>query len=249
MNIILFEKDERVDDRVVLNDHRATHIVKVLHCEPGDSLRVGEINGDVGTGKIVAMQCKYPFVVELAVTLSESSFSPPPPAIDLLLALPRPIMLKRILSQVTALGVGTIYLINANRVEKSFWDAGILTEEEYRPHLIHGLEQAVDTRLPKIHMYRHFRPFVEDSLPGLAVQYSSLVLGHPNSEKSLPHCLSGNDGRLLYAVGPEGGWVDFEIKKFLTAGMKAFSIGPRILKVDTAVVSIHGRLSQLLEKR
>jgi RsmE family RNA methyltransferase len=247
MNIILFERDELTNNRVVLDDHRAKHVVKVLHSEPGDSIRVGEINGDIGTGKVLAIQCKYPFVVELSVTLSVSPA--PPPAIDLLLALPRPIMLKRILSQVTALGVGTIYLINANRVEKSFWDAGILTEEEYRPHLIHGLEQAVDTRLPKVQMFRHFRPFVEDYLPDLGAKYSSLVIAHPHSEKTLPHCLSGNDGKVLYAVGPEGGWVDFEVEKFLTTGMRSFSIGSRILKVDTAVVSIHGRISQVLEKR
>jgi 16S rRNA (uracil1498-N3)-methyltransferase len=245
MNIILFEKDERADNRVVLNDHRAKHIVKVLHSEAGDSIRVGEINGAIGTGKVLAIQSKYPFVVELSVTLSKRPA--PPPAIDLLLALPRPIMLKRILNQVTALGVGTIYLINANRVEKSFWDAGILTEAEYRPHLIHGLEQAVDTRLPKIHMYRHFRPFVEDSLPDLSIKYSSLVLAHPHSEQTLSHSLSGKDGKVLYAVGPEGGWVDFEVEKFLSAGMRSFSIGSRILKVDTAVVSIHGRISQVLE--
>ncbi len=242
MNIILFEKDEFIDNRIVLSDHRAKHIVKVLHSDPGDSIRVGEINGDVGTGKVLTIHRKYPFVVELLVSLTETPV--PPPAIDLLLALPRPIMLKRILSQVTALGIGTIYLINANRVEKSFWDAGILTKEEYRPHLIHGLEQAVDTRLPKIKMFKHFRPFVEDFLPEIVINYNSLVIAHPDSKKTLPQCLSEDEGKVLYAVGPEGGWVDFEVEKFRKAGLQSFSIGSRILKVDTAVVSIHGRISQ-----
>ena len=246
MNIILFEKGELNKDRVILQDHRAKHIVKILQSKPGDSVRVGEINGEIGSGIIRSIKPKYPFEVELSVKLSKKSALSP--AIDLLLALPRPIMLKRILSQVTALGVGTIYLINANRVEKSFWDAGILKEEEYRPHLIHGLEQAVDTRLPKIKMYRHFRPFIEDVFPDIADDYSSLVIAHPDSEQTLPQCLSAGAGKVLYAVGPEGGWVDYEVEKFLTAGMQSFSIGARILKVDTAVVSIHGRISQELEK-
>jgi len=244
MNIILFEKDELKSDRVVLTDHRAKHIVKVLHSEPGDFIRVGAINGEIGTGKVVSIQCKYPFLVELSVSLSDKPAPPPP--IDLILAMPRPIMLKRILSQVTALGIGTIYLINGNRVEKSFWGAGILNEAEYRPHLIHGLEQAMDTRLPQIKLFRHFLPFVEEYLPSLSIQYSSCLIAHPDSENSLSDCLTKDDGGILYAVGPEGGWVDFEIKKFLTAGMKDFSIGSRILKVDTAAVSIHGRISQLL---
>jgi 16S rRNA (uracil1498-N3)-methyltransferase len=245
MNIILFEKDELKDGSVVLADHRAKHIVKVLRSEPGDCIRVGEINGKIGTGEVLKTKNKYPFLVELRVNLSEKPG--PRPSIDLLLAMPRPIMLKRILSQLAALGIGTIYIINANRVEKSFWDAGILTEKESRPHLLHGLEQAVDTRLPQIKIFRHFRPFVEEYLPDLSSKYSSLIIGHPDSENSLSHCLSGNSGRVLYGVGPEGGWVDFEIEKFLHAGMNAFSIGNRILKVDTAAVSIHSRISQLLE--
>ncbi len=246
MNIILFEKNELADDCVVLRDHRAKHIVKVLQSKTGDSLRVGMLDGNIGEARVVSVKRKFPFVVELSVCLT--GLPDPPPAIDLLLALPRPIMLKRILSQVTALGVDTIHLVNANRVEKSFWDAGLLEEEEYRPHLIHGLEQAVDTRLPKIRIHRHFRPFAEDYLPELASHYSSLLLAHPSAEQKLSQCLSGTPENILYAVGPEGGWVDFEVDKLLTAGMQVFTMGNRILKVDTAVVAIHSRISQEMER-
>ncbi len=244
MNIILFEKGELTGGSLILRDHRARHIVKVLKSSSGDVLRVGEIDGDTGRGVVVSIKKKYPFIVELSVTLTPNSN--PPVTIDLLLALPRPIMLKRILSQVTTLGVGQIYLINAKRVEKSFWDAGVVDEAGYRPHLIQGLEQAVDTRLPEISIYRRFKPFVEDVLPGLLHQYSSFVVAHPDSTNTLSRCLTGR-GRVLYGIGPEGGWVHFEVKKFREAGMNCFSTGPRILKVDTAVVAIHGRIRQLLE--
>ncbi len=247
MNIILFEKKELVADCVVLSDHRAKHIVKVLQSKTGDSLRVGMLDGNIGEARVVSVKRKFPFVVELAVSLTVKP--DPPPAIDLLLALPRPIMLKRILSQITALGVHTIHLVNANRVEKSFWDAGILEEEEYRPHLIHGLEQAVDTRLPKLQMHRHFRPFVEEYLPELVTQYSSLLLAHPPAEQKLAQCLPEVSEKILFAVGPEGGWVDFEVEKFLATGMRSFSMGSRILKVDTAVVALHSRISQETERK
>ncbi len=95
-------------------------------------------------------------------------------------------------------------------------------------------------------IYRSFRRFAEEHLPRISDKYSSLVIAHPHSGKSLSHCLSKNNGKVLYAVGPEGGWVDFEVEKFKDTGMNAFTIGSRILKVDTAVVSIHGRISQLL---
>ncbi len=246
MNIILFEKDELAEDCVLLSDRRAKHIVKVLQSREGDRLRVGMLDGQIGEARVVSVKRKYPFAVELLVNLRSRPV--PPPAIDLLLALPRPIMLKRILSQVTALGVGTIYLVNASRVEKSFWEAGILNEEEYRPHLIHGLEQAVDTRLPQVRIHRHFRPFAENVLPELVPQYAKLLLAHPSATENLSSCLSGSNGRILFAVGSEGGWVDFEVEKFLSAGMQPFSTGNRILKVDTAVVSIHSRICQELEQ-
>lgn len=246
MNIILIEKSELIDNRVVLKDHRGKHIVKVLQSRVGDTLRLGVVDGNMGEAKVIALHAKYPFRVELAVELSCKP--EPAPAIDLLLALPRPIMLKRILSQVTALGVGRIYIVNANRVEKSFWNAGALDAAEYRQHLILGLEQAVDTRLPEIQIRRRFRPFVEDELPRIATAYGPLLLAHPDGGSSLSACMQGNGGRVLYAVGPEGGWVDFEIDLFKKAGMQTFSMGPRILKVDTATVAIHSRIMQELEE-
>jgi len=246
MNVILLENEEVEQEHVVLSDHRAKHIVKVLHSKQGDSVRVGVLDGDIGTGKIVTIQKKFPFIVQLEVQWAEKMASIPP--IDLLLALPRPIMLKRILSQVTALGVGKIFIINANRVEKSFWEAGILQHDEYRPHLIQGLEQAVDTRLPEVTLYRHFRPFVEDELPSIIKSYSHQLLAHPEGKQTLSSCMRDKKGRILYAIGPEGGWVDFELEKFEEAGMTIFSIGARILKVDTATVAIHGRIMQELER-
>ncbi len=247
MNIILFEKKELTDSRLILRDHRASHIVKVLKSNVGDILRVGEVDGDMGRGVVVTIKKKYPFIVELSVSLTPDDT--PFASIDLLLALPRPIMLKRILSQVTALGVGHIYLINASRVEKSFWDAGIVNHMEYRPHLLQGLEQAVDTHLPGISIHRRFKAFVEDVLPEILCQYGSFVVAHPDSTNTLSRCLAGRRGRVLYGIGPEGGWGNFEIEKFKETGMTCFSTGPRILKVDTAVVAIHGRIEQLLEGR
>ncbi len=245
MNIILIESDELTEGTVVLRDHRAKHIVKVLKSEVGEILRIGIVDAEMGKATVLSVVAKYPFEVRLRVELGTASLPVPP--IDLLLALPRPIMLKRILSQVTALGVGTIHLVNANRVEKSFWDASILSYPECRSHLIQGLEQAVDTRLPAVKVHQQFRPFVEDILPEMNPEYCNMLVAHPKIEQQLSLCSKGCSGRILYGIGPEGGWVDFEIEKLTAAGMQPFSMGSRILKVDTAVVAVHSRISQLLE--
>ena len=200
MNIILIEHGELTDNTVVLQDHRAKHIVKVLKSEVGAQLRIGIVDAEMGRATVLSVVSKYPFEVRLHVEFENTSLSAP--QIDLLLALPRPIMLKRILSQVTALGVGSIHLVNANRVEKSFWDASILSEPEYRSHLIQGLEQAVDTRLPTVQLHRQFRPFAEDILPDMVPGYTNLLLAHPKTKAHLSGCMQNGSNRTLYAIGP-----------------------------------------------
>ncbi len=245
MNIILAEAAEIVDGRLTITDHRAEHIVLVLRAEIGDRLRIGLINGRRGIGTVEVLRQRPPISVTLALELSDSVGEIPP--IDLILALPRPIMLKRILSQVTALGVGTIHLINAKRVEKSFWGAGLLQPDEYRVHLRHGLEQAVDTRMPEIRLHPRFKPFIEDFFPPLAAAYRFLLIADPAGDRPFTDVVAGNGGRIVLAVGPEGGWVDYEVRKFREQGFSCCSIGPRILKVDTAVIALHATITALRE--
>lgn len=244
MNIILVQAEEIQENCVHLSDHRAKHIVKVLRGEVGDRLRVGCINGDLGVGKVVSIVKKYPFSVQLVLDLNEPAR--PIPKLDLILALPRPIMLKRILSQITALGTGVIHLINANRVEKSFWKASLLEPQEYTEHLVQGLEQAVDTRVPQVVIHERFKPFVEDYLPEITSRYGSLICAHPQGDRTLSTVVKeGGDRRVLLAIGPEGGWVDFEVEKFKEQNFNCCTVGDRILKVDTATIAIHAQITAL----
>ena len=245
MNIILVETEEIQGNCVHLSDHRAKHIVKILRADVGARLKVGCIDGPLGTGYIVSMKKKYPFHVELKVELTDAPR--PRPDVDLILALPRPIMLKRILSQVTALGVGTIHLVNANRVEKSFWDASILDPLEYRTHLLQGLEQAVDSCVPKVLIHDKFKPFVEDYLPTILTEYGTTICAHPTGDKKLGEVITNRVGRVLLAVGPEGGWIDYEVDKFQQQQFACCTIGDRILKVDTAVIALHSQITALRE--
>lgn len=247
MNILLAEEREIVDRRLILTDRRADHIVKVLRAEVGETVRIGVINGPKGTGTIEALQARHPRSVTLMVELTDTVRTLPP--IDLVLALARPIMMRRILSQATALGVGRFFLIHANRVEKSFWEASLLEQEGYSEHLRQGLEQAVDTRMPVVSFFRRFKPFVEDFLPTITDDYAYRLIAHPTGAHTLQRALAGGPGRVLLAIGPEGGWVDFEVEKFAEAGFLSCTIGERILKVDTAVVALHARISQILESR
>ena len=238
MNLILFEKHELVEDRVILTDRRAEHIRRILGLIAGDTLRIGMINGKLGRGEIVSI---HDTAVEIRTQLDREPLYVR--NVELILALPRPIMLQRILKQATVLGVRRIHLIRSAKVEKSFFHSPVLQPKKIKSLLMDGLEQAMDTRLPEVTIYNRFKPFVEDVVPQLKGQG---IIAHPSVSATLANVFP-RDGaqKILLAIGPEGGWNDFEIECFAKQGFAGFSMGSRILHVDTAVVALLAQLNLL----
>lgn len=244
MNRILFEKDEIQGDLVTVSDARAEHILRVLHGEKDMTLKTGEVGGLIGTGEIVDLD-ETSRRVTLRVVHDASSR---PPWVDLILAPPRPRVMKRLLPQLATMGVGSIILVGAKKVEKDFWGATLLKEENYRPLLVDGLMQgAVSTALPTIETRRNFRRFVSDELDA---RFPTLrrIVAHPYDESGKgksEKARTSPEGRLLLAIGPEGGWTDDEVNLLSEKGFLKFSLGPRILRTDTATIALLSRLSDL----
>ena len=232
MNRILFRRDELGGDGcVVLADRRARHIVAVLRGEVGQCVRLGMIDGDRGQGRIEeagASQVRLRW---------EPAGDPPPPAqVDVLLALPRPKVLKRLWSALASLGVGRIVLTNAAKVERQYFDTHWLRPDVYMPLLIEGLEQSGDTRLPEVRLVRQFKPFVEDELDALFPGGLRLLAQPGPTELPLP--TAGKPARILLAIGPEGGWTPFEAEFLATRGFRGISLGWRTLRSDVASVGL-----------
>ncbi len=243
MNLLLLEPAEIIDGKALLAGRRAEHLLKVLRVEPGDSVRVGVINGLIGSGQILAIEGE---AVRLAVDVQQEPVCDI--QIELILALPRPIMLQRILKQATVLGVRRFHLIRSRRVEKSFFHSPVLAPDKIRSILVDGMEQAMDTYLPEVTIHHQFKPFVEDVLPTLSGQG---LIAHPDGAGTLAGIpISGESKqRLLLAVGPEGGWSDHELQCFADRGFYGFTMGNRILHVDTAVISLLAQLQLLYDLR
>jgi 16S rRNA (uracil1498-N3)-methyltransferase len=231
--ILLFPEDFFDEKQVRLTGRRREHVTHVHRAAVGEALIVGIANGRIGTGEITRLDAE---ALEMWVTLT--SDPPPPLALTLILALPRPKVLNRVLAGATSLGVKRIVLINAWRVEKSYWKSPRLAEENLLAQRILGLEQARDTMLPSIEMHRLFRPFVEDELPAIAKDSLALV-AHPNAAAECPRNVAG---AVTLAIGPEGGFIEQEIASLARIGFTPVALGPRILRVETAVASILGRL-------
>jgi RsmE family RNA methyltransferase len=234
LNLILLEPGEvGASGEVVLSDGRAAHLLKVLKVAPGDRVRVGLLDGPCGTGGVqtiaggtVALRCLF------------EADAPPRPRVDLLLALPRPKVMRRIWAQIAALGVGQIILTNAGRVERNYFDTHLLAPEGYRPLLIEGLQQARDTRLPAVSIHRQFKILVEDRLDGLFKSGLRLMADPGAARPAAAAAREGNGRRILLAVGPEGGWNDFERDLLAAHGFQAVGIGPRTLRSDTACIAL-----------
>jgi len=241
MNLILLHPQELTDQHVTLTGRRAEHIRKILRGTVGNSVRVGMLGGLLGAGCIQEMDGNR-VVLKVHLTTEPPTFPPT----DLVLAVPRPIMLKRVLAQAASMGVTRIFLINANRVEKSFFSSTLIQNNDFTEPLCLGLEQAMDTRLPEISVHPRFRPFVEDLLPELLSDCPIRLLAHPEGNQTIAQAAKGLSAqRTVLAIGPEGGWVDFEVQRFMEQGFTPFSLGPRILRVDTAVPALMAQLSLL----
>ena len=242
MNLILCEPgDVDAHGIVTLTGTQAAHVRGVLHAKPGDTVRIGVVDGARGQGEILALdEGRVVLRSELDATV------PPVPDVDLLLALPRPKVLRRLWAQLAAIGVARIVLTNASRVERHYFDTHVLEASTYRPLLIEGLQQAGDTRLPQVSIHRQFRILVEDELDALSSDGARLV-AHPGSHRSLLEVARESQRpRVLLAIGPEGGWNDFELDLLARHAFVVVSLGPRVLRTDTACIALLTLLHEAL---
>ncbi|MBU8847978.1 MAG: 16S rRNA (uracil(1498)-N(3))-methyltransferase [Desulfobacterales bacterium] len=234
MNLVLLENKDFIDnERVVLRGRRFKHLISVNKVLRNDRLVCGLLNDKIGTGLITNV---WNDSLEMKVHLTDDP--PRPLPLTLVLALPRPKMLKRIIESVTSLGVKKIYLINSWRVEKSFWQTPLLKEESLRKQMVLGLEQSRDTVLPEIYQKRFFTQFVKEELPQIS-KNSLCITAHPKSSKICP---SGINKNVTLVIGPEGGFIDIEVATLKEQGFSSYHIGQRILKVETAVTCLISRL-------
>ena len=233
MNLLLLNPQQINNDSALVTGRQLKHLISVQRAAVGDSIRVGVINGMMGQGLISALNSQ-----SASIQFSLDTQPPPPLPLTMILALPRPKMLRRILQTISSMGVKKLYLINSSRVEKSFWQTPFLQPEALQEQLILGLEQARDTQMPEIIMRKLFKPFVEDELGEIIAQTRALV-AHPKTDKRCPVNIAEP---VSLAIGPEGGFIPYEVEKLNQLGFESVHLGPRILRVETAVPALVSRM-------
>jgi RsmE family RNA methyltransferase len=233
-HLVLEPAELSADGTVRLHGRRLFHGREVLHARPGATVKVGLLGGQRGRGEVIAASDEE---LQLRVILDE----PPPPRanVDLVLAMPRPKQLKRVLAAAASLGIDRVVLLNAAKVEKSYFDSKVL-DPQFLDHLVRlGLEQARDTIAPKLLVREKFKPFVEDELEAFCGT-SRRWLAHGEAELELPRRSKGE--RVVLAVGPEGGWTPFELDLLQKQRFVPVTLGVRPLRVEVAVPALVGAL-------
>ena len=235
MNCLLIDPAEREEatGRIRLEGRRRRHAEEILRARVGDTLRVGMIGGLLGTGRILELDRDH---LDLEVVLEEAP--PPKRPLRLVLALPRPPVFRRLLSTIASLGVERLLVVGTARTEKSFWQSHVVEDASIRERLLLGIEQSRDTILPEVTLQRYFEPLVEEVLPGW-IRGRRALLAHPAAEAECPHSVTEP---VTLMVGPEGGFVDFEVERLRGIGFEPVSLGARILRVEPVIPMLIGRL-------
>lgn len=235
MNLLLLEDaDFTAADKVTLMGRRLNHLLDIHKVQLGDTLKAGQINGKMGTAEVLEITSSS---VKLKTNLTASPPAPLP--VTMILALPRPKMLRRIFQTIATMGIKKLYLVNTWKVEKSYWQTPWLESSAIREQLILGLEQGCDTTLPEVIIKKRFKPFLEDELPSI-IKHSHAFVAHPKDGIPCPIAL---DTPITLAIGPEGGFIDYEVTRLVETGFQSINLGNRILRVETAIPVLLSKLS------
>ncbi|MBP6274417.1 MAG: 16S rRNA (uracil(1498)-N(3))-methyltransferase [Acinetobacter sp.] len=233
MNIVLLEAEQTQSEFWKIdNPRQIQHLSQHVQLNAGDTLKVGIRNGQRYLTEVVTISEQHILLRPIQVEAVPAKLP-----VHLILALPRPKVLRRIIMDAVTLGVQRISLIHSYRVDKSYWQSPFL--QQLDDYVTLGLEQAGDTISPEIQMYKRFKPFVEDVLPTFISDQKPAYVAHPYAEQQMPHAIQHS---CCLIVGPEGGFIPFEVDLFKKNGCQARRLGNRILRTETAVSHILGRL-------
>ena len=242
------------------DDYRTVHAFKTLGLENGETARAGLVSCDEHDGLLTdkavvewipeGKKNKYkpPGLFQLRLVDLESPASyQQESSVSLILALPRPLQLGRILPMIAQLGVDQLVLTESRKVPKDYFGSHLFRKpEELRLRLVEGLCQAGDVKLPQLHVVRNLSHFLDHDLDALFPEQDyARVIAHPQRDVNTPELrirdvkFPNKPPRIVVAVGPEGGWVEpNELERFEKYGFTQITLGSRTLRSDVAVVSL-----------
>jgi len=233
MNIVLLDPRQTESEIWTISSKRQIeHLHTHLNVQVGDHLKVGVREGKRYLSEIMNISENL-----IQIKPIQEEIVPNKLPVTLIVALPRPKVLRRLIMDAVTLGVDKLIIIHSYRVDKSYWQTPFLQQIDHYVTL--GLEQAGDTIAPKIELYKRFKPFVEDVLPTLIRPDKPAYVAHPYMQQKMPHAV---DQECIVMIGPEGGFIPYEIDLLIKNGCQVFHLGNRIIRTETVIPYVLGRL-------
>ncbi|KEG02664.1 RNA methyltransferase, putative [Plasmodium vinckei vinckei] len=254
MNLILISANiiyKNDGDYLFKTDGRQTsHLKNILKVNLNQVIKVGVINKGKGEGIILEENPKF-YIIKLLTPIHlekpQNNFLP----IDVVLCIPRPKVLNKALQQLSSVGVKKIIIVFSEYSNKCYESSKMLKNNEIKLALQLGLEQAMCTNFPKVYMHYTFSSFFMN-IQNYCDENTIKVCAHTDLKKkneySLEHSILNKEkGKILLMLGCERGFSDLEIYLLQKLNFNFLNLSERILKCETALLIIIGKLLLLTE--
>jgi len=230
VNLILFETTADAS-RLAPDDPRTVHIRDVLRLKPGDVLFVGAVNGPRGKATLLA---DGPDGLRLDVAW-ETRIEPPRP-FHVLVGMSRPQTARDLLREGAAFGVAALHFFNAEKGEPSYADSTLWKSGEWQQRLREGAAQAFATHVPAVARHDSLAACIQNLNTEIPAAVPRLALDVYEAGAPLSQ-LAPAAGPVVLALGSERGWSPAERTQLRAAGFALAHLGPRVLRVETALVA------------
>ena len=231
-----FFVDRVHNHRAELTGDDARHLSRVLRAEPGQRYEISD-NHCAYLAEIAEITARH---VTFAV-IEPLPAPPPQPDITLYAALIKFDRFEWLIEKATELGVSRLVPVDAERSEKGLVAAALKRIDRWRKIAHESSQQSRRLTVPEIAPAELFATALtaDDSLRRFFLDEQP---GAPMLLKALESDADKNSVAIL--TGPEGGWADRERGAALAAGWTPVSLGPQILRAETAALTALAVISQ-----
>ena len=215
------------DDELILDQEESYHLGKVLRAQVGSSLEVLDGRGSLADAEVAQLDRKATRVK----ILGWKSFAPPKPFFQMAVAMTKANRWEEIIRPLTEMGVGRITPLFTERTEVRIpADKEMGKLAKWRKLAIEACKQSGNPWLPKIDPPVRFEELLQDD-ENLRLMASLRA----HSAKPLIELERMTD-KVQLIIGPEGGWTEEEENLAAENGVNVFSLGPNVLRVETATL-------------
>ncbi len=221
-----------------LSGEQAEHLARVLRAAPGQVYDI-VAGGFLHRGEILSVQPS-----EVVFALHEELESDAALPLHLLLAVFKFDHMEWAIEKATELGVAQITPVLARRTEKHLAQASSKRAERWRRIVLEASKQSRRTTIPEISEPAALKSALDD-----ADEPIRILLSETEQSTSIASALAGASGGqsgYALAIGPEGGWTPEEMDLFTQHGWQSVTLGPRILRAETAAIAAIAILSSHL---